>query len=160
MMRIALAVAGVMMLLCTALDYGKELLNSIKTAIVRFLRWLFSHFTFEPVEETEIQSPETHNGGFGALIPEDYVDDSIWQKIWDALFWVAAAIITVLAIYILIKLIKQFYKLFNGSGIGIRDRLSRDKKEYLNPLKNENDGAFGRPKKDSILPCNIFTNMS
>ena len=150
MMRISLAVTGVMMLLCTALDYGKELLAAIKGAIIRFLRWLFSHVTYETVEETEIVSPETHNGGMGMLLPEDYVDDSIWQKIWDALFWIAAAAVTVLAIYLLVKLIQQFYKLFNGSGIGIRDRLSRDKKEYLSPLKNENEGAFGGPKKNSI----------
>ncbi len=150
MMRISLAVAVVMMLLCTVLDYGKELLAAIKSVIVSFLRWLFSHVSYEAVEETEILSPETHNGGFGMLLPEDYVDDSIWHKIWDALFWIAAAAVTVLAIYLFVKLIQQFYKLFNGSGIGIRERLGRDKKEFLSPLKNENEGAFGRRNENSV----------
>ena len=150
MLRISLAVSGFLMLLCTVFDYGKELLDAVKSAIVRFLRWLFSHVNYEMVEETEIQEVESHEGGFGQLLPEDYVDDSIWQKIWDALFWLVAAAVAVLAIYLLIKLIQQFYKLFNGSGIGIKERLSRDKKEFLSPLKNENEGAFGNAKKDSL----------
>ena len=90
------------------------------------------------------------SGGFGQLIPENYVDDSIWHKIWNALFWVAAVIVTALIIYLVIKLIRQFYKLFNSSRIGIRDRLNRDKKEFLSPLKGDNETAFGRGSQENL----------
>jgi hypothetical protein len=150
MLRISLAVAAVGMLLCTALDYGKELLDALKAAIIRFLRWLFSHFHFEPVEETEIEKTEPMGGGFGQFLPEPAEDNSIWHEILNALFWVIALIVAVFIVYAVIKLIKQFYKYFNGSRIGIRDRLNRDKKEFLSPLENENENTFGRTKKDSI----------
>jgi hypothetical protein len=150
MLKISLAVAGIGMLLCTAFDYGKELLAVIKSVIVGILRWFFSLFTFEPVEEVEIQKPEVQSDGFGQLLPEAYVDDSIWHKIWNALFWVAAVFVTALIIYLVVKLIRQFYKLFNDSKIGIRDRLNRDKKEFLSPLKGDNETTFGTGAKDRL----------
>jgi hypothetical protein len=78
------------------------------------------------------------------LLPNDYVDDSIWHKIWDVLFWVIAVAVTILFIFVLVKLIREFYKLFNSSGKGIRDRLSRDKREFLNPLSDKDEGALER----------------
>ena len=141
MLGISLGVTIVLMFLCTLLDYGKELLSAIRSAMVRFLTWLFSHFDFETPVEEEIRAEEVMSGGRGQLLPDDYVDDSIWHKIWDVLFWVVAAAVTILFIFVIIKLIKEFYKLFNNSGKGIRDRLSRDKREFLNPLSEKNDGA-------------------
>ena len=150
MLKFSLFTAGVAMLVCTAFDYGKELLAAIKAGIVAVLRWFFSLFTFEPVEEVEIQRPETHEGGAMQLIPEDYVDDSIWHKIWNVLFWVVAVAVTVLIIYLVVKLIRQFYKMFNDSKIGIRERLNRDKKEFLSPLKGDNETTFGTGAKDRL----------
>ncbi len=150
MLRISLVLAGLAMLLCTVFDYGKELLSAIKAGIIRFLRWFFSLFTFEPVPEIDTPQTEVQSGGFGQLIPENYVDDSIWHKIWNALFWVVAVLVTALIIYLVIKLIRQFYKLFNSSRIGIRDRLNRDKKEFLSPLKGDNETAFGRDSQEKL----------
>ena len=150
MLRISLIIAGVVMFICAALDYGKEIFDALKRGIITFLRWLFSHFNFEEVEEYEDPVADAGGGGFGMLLPENYVDDSIWHKIWNALFWVVAAIVTVLIIYLLVKLIQQFYKIFNSSRIGLRDRLSRDKKEFLNPLEDGKDNTFSGNKSGRI----------
>ncbi len=141
MLGISLGVTIVLMLLCTLLDYGKEILSAIRSAMVRFLTWLFSHFDFETPVEEEFRGEEVMQGGMGQLLPNDYVDDSIWHKIWDILFWVVAVAVTILFIFVIIKLIKEFYRLFNASGKGIRDRLSRDKREFLNPLSDKDESA-------------------
>lgn len=144
MLKISLGITVILMFLCSLLDYGKELLAALRSVIVSFLTWLFSHFDFEVPESEEIQSADAPAGGMQGLLPNDYVDDSIWHKIWDVLFWVVAVAVTILFIFVLVKLIREFYKLFNSSGKGIRDRLSRDKREFLNPLSDKDEGALER----------------
>ena len=141
MLGISLGITIVLMILCTLLDYGKEIISALRSAIIKFLTWFFSHFDFEAPQEEEIRSEEVMSGGMAQLLPNDYVDDSIWHKIWDILFWVVAVAVTILFIFVIIKLIKEFYRLFNASGKGIRDRLSRDKREFLNPLSDKDEGA-------------------
>ncbi len=150
MLRISLIVTFVLMLLCSLLDYGKELLAAIKSAIVSFLTWLFSHFDFETPEYEDIPPSDEPIGGMGGLLPDEYVDDSIWHKLWDILFWVAAAVVTVLFIYVLVKLIKEFYKIFNSSRMGMRDRISRDKREFLSPLAGDEERAFEKSNKSRL----------
>ncbi len=150
MLRISLGITIVLMLLCSLFDYGKEILSALRAAIVRFLTWLFSHFDFETPVEEELPPAEPVSGGMQGLLPEDYVDDSIWHKIWDALFWIVAAAVTIIFIILLVKVIKEFYKIFNNSRKGIRDRLSRDKREFLNPLSDKEDRA-GEGNRSSKL---------
>ena len=156
-LKFSLAISTAAMFICLLLDYGKELLSAIKRALVTFFRWLFSHFSFEEVQEYESPEVQEVSGGFGALLPKDYVDDSIWQKIWNVLFWVAAVAATILIVYLVMKMIRQFYDLFNKSGVGIRDRLKQDKKEFLDPLE---EMSRGTQKKDKGSRMQLFERLS
>lgn len=139
MVRFAVAVSLITMFVVSLFDYGEELLSLIKSGILAILRWIFSFFSFEPESSYEAPESEPVSGGMGNLLPENYEDDSIWHTLWQILYWVIAAAVAILIVFLAVKLVKEFYKLFNASRKGIKDRLSRDKVEFLNPFNEEKD---------------------
>ncbi len=148
MLRITLSIASVFMLICVLLDYGREIVEFIRSVVVRFLRWLFSFYKPTPVEEVETPVTETTGGGFGEFLPVEE-DNSLMHAIWQALFWIVAFVVAILIIFLFARLVKEFYKLFNSSRKAIKDRLSRDVVEYLNPLQES--GNTGRDRSSSRL---------
>jgi hypothetical protein len=130
-----------MMLICSFLDYGKQILDFLGGVIVRFFRWFFSHFDFTPKEEYVQPESEIQGGAAGMLLPEDYEDDSFIHTLWNILFWVVAALVFAAILYGFVKLVIFFVKRFNEKRIGIRDRISKDNVEYLNPLSEETRSA-------------------
>ncbi|MBO5620868.1 MAG: hypothetical protein J5959_04495 [Butyrivibrio sp.] len=72
------------------------------------------------------------------------------HTIWNVLFWIVAIMVTIFLIYLFLKLIKEFYKMFNSSQKGIRDRLRKDKVEYLNPFESRKESVNARKKKDEL----------
>ena len=132
MLRLSIVVAFVLMLVCTLIDYGREVMAVLKAGISALLRFIFSFFNFESQEEYE--APETTMGGGGGMLtPQQYEDNSIWHTIWQILFWIVAIVVTIGVIILFVMMIKEFYKLFNSSRNNIKDRLARDKIEYLSP---------------------------
>ena len=91
-----------------------------------------------------------------SLLPEGYEDDSLLHTIWQVLFWVIAAAVTIAIVVLLVKVAMEFYKRFNQSRIGIRDRLLRDKVEYLKPLSLEE--RDGRSSRRAVCLRERFTN--
>ena len=136
--------------LCIILDYGKEIGAALSRGFKAFLTWIFSFFNYEPTVDYEVPESEPLGGGFGKFIPQAEEDSHIWYIIWQTLFYMVATVVTIFLIILVIKGIKEFYHLFNASRIGIRDRLSRDKVEYLNPLGSSQD-AWGQKKKRLTL---------
>ncbi len=151
MVSFAVVVSLISMAVVSMFDYGEEALSLLKGGIIAFLRWIFSFFNFEPESGYEVMEREPVSGGMGNLLPENYEDDSIWHTLWQILYWVVAAAVAVLIIFLAAKLIKEFYKVFNSSRKGIKDRLSKDKVEFLNPFNEERDSWIsGREKKLGI----------
>lgn len=147
-LRFAVGISLLSMLVVSMFDYGEEVLGFIKNAILAFLRWIFSFINFEPESSYEVTEREPMGGGMSNLLPENYQDDSFWHTLWQILYWVVAAAVAILIAFLLVKLVKEFYKLFNSSGKGIRNRLSKDKVEFLNPFNEEKDTWIsGREKK-------------
>ncbi len=137
MVGLSVLITVVLMFLCALLDYGKEIVAFLRRAFLTFMRWIFSFIDinyqndFIPPEEVPMESEA------GYMIPEIEPDDSIWHTIWQVLYWIIAGIVLICVFILLIKMIKAFYKLFNSSRKGIRDRLAKDKIEFLNPLNND-----------------------
>lgn len=138
----------ILSLIASFLDYGKEILNAIGHVAFSFLRWIFSHFSFkETVGEYE-PSENISPGNMDGLFPEIKEDNSIMKYIWNYLFYLVAIIVTIGIIYLLIKAIKAFYKEFNGKKSLLKNRIGRDKVEYLRPiLKSEK--SLEKSSKDS-----------
>ena len=144
MLWLSLVVAFVLMALSTLIDYGKEVVEALRTVITAILRFFFSFLHFE--EEAEFDAPaETTTGGGGMLQLEPVEDNTIWHTIWQVLFYLVAIVVTIGIIYLAVMLVKEFYKLFNSSRKSIKDRLARDKVEYLSPL-SASDSSFTNGK--------------
>ncbi len=140
MLRLSLIIAFVLMALSVFIDYGKEVVAMLRAAITAVLRFLFSFLHFE--EEAEFDAPQTTTGGGAGMLQIEQVEDnSIWHTIWQLLFWLVAIVVTIGIIYIAVLMVKEFYKLFNSSRKSIKDRLARDKIEYLSPL-SASDSSF------------------
>ncbi len=150
MLRVSIAVSLAVMLIVSMFDYGEEVLGFIKRAVLAFLRWIFSFFKFEPEASYEVLEREPVSGSMSDLLPRDYQDDSIWHEIWQVLYWIVAVAVAVFIMFLFVKLMKNFYKLFNSSGKGIRERLSRDKVEFLNPFNEEKDSFTGGLNEDRL----------
>ncbi|MBQ6587047.1 MAG: hypothetical protein IJI01_00035 [Butyrivibrio sp.] len=156
MLRLSLIIAFVMMALSAFIDYGKEVVAMLRAVITAVLRFLFSFLHFE--EEAEFDAPQTTTGGGSGMLQIEQVEDnSIWHTIWQVLFWLVAIVVTIGIIYIAVLMVKEFYKLFNSSRKSIKDRLARDKIEYLSPL-SASDNTFtkgsGRMKlRERLTPA-------
>ena len=152
MIRFSAVIAIVTMFICAMLDYGAEILSFVKNAIISFFRWIFSFVHFKETSEEYVShdSPQS-GGGYGDLFLQEE-DNSIWHQLWQILFWVVAVAVTVFIIILAVKLIKEFYKFFNSSNKGIRDRIKKDKVEYLNPFDNMDEKASdtGKSKRMSF----------
>lgn len=142
MMYFYLAVTTVVMFLCSMLDYGKEVMAAVKTAIVAFLRWFFSHFTFTEEEIPELPEPEFVQGG-QQFIPIPQEENALIKALWDILFGAVTIAVFAAIVYTLYKVIRSFIREFNSRRSGIRDKLGRDKVEFLNPLSKEGAGDNG-----------------
>lgn len=151
--RLMMGVSVIITLLCITIgiffDYGKEILSAIRRGLLIALRWLFSHFQFEEMIEYEdpVSDPMS-GGGLGGLIPPAEPDTSIWHTLWNILFWIVAAAVTVFIIYLIIIGIREFYRFFNSKGIGLKAKHLRDKREFLSPIRKE-ENAFEK-KQDRI----------
>ncbi|WP_029232506.1 hypothetical protein [Butyrivibrio sp. VCB2006] len=145
MLRITLVIAFVFMIICGLIDYGKEVMTLLKTGLSAILRFIFSFFNFEAEEEIEAPPVTAGGGGSGMLLPEQQPDDSIWHTMWQILFWLVAIVVSIGVIIMIVMVAKEFYKLFNSSRKGIKDRLAGDKIEYLNPLSGSS-GDFSSGK--------------
>lgn len=132
MLKLSLVVAFVLMLACTLIDYGREVMAMLKAGISALLRFIFSFLKFESQEEYDVPETAMSSGG-GMFTPEEYVDNSIWHTIWQILFWIVAIVVTIGVIILFVMMVKEFYKLFNSSRNNIKDGLARDKIEYLSP---------------------------
>ncbi len=151
LMRISTIVLVVFMFICTLVDYGEAILKAIHGVIYRFFRWLSSLFHVE-IEEAIPSQPEASGGGsLTDLLPEDYTDNTIWHTIWQVLFAIVAIAAGIAIVIFAIKGVKEFYKLFNKSAITIKDRLARDKVEYLNPFEKSSNMAAGSRKNNISL---------
>ena len=142
MLRFYLFVTTVVMLLCTLLDYGKEVFEVIKEAFIAFLRWFFSHIHFAEPEEIPIEElveqQEKHH--FRAMPADDNV---LLEVLWDLLFFTISVFVLVAIVYTIYKVVRSFIKEFNQRRNGLRDRLGNDKVEFLNPLAEEGLGLTG-----------------
>lgn len=148
MLGVYLGITFVFMFICTLLDYGKQIMDVVGGALVRFLRWLFSHFNyFIDDEEYMPSAPEQQMGQNFVPMGED---DSLLRIFWDVLFWTVTVVVSIGFIYLIFRAIQLFIKYFNERQIGIRDRLSRDKVEYLNPVFDEK--RPGREGKKNRIP--------
>ena len=144
MVVISATIVLVSMFICSLLDYGKEVLAALHFVTYKFFRWFFSLFHFKEIKETEPLEQVSGIGQMEGLLPENYEDDSIIHTIWQILFWVIAAVVIAAIIVVMIKGLREFYKRFNGSRIGIKDKLLKDEVEYLNPLSfGEKAGGAG-----------------
>lgn len=146
----SILVSVVFIFLCIVLDYGKEIATAFKRVFLGFLSWFFGLFDFEVPVEYEDPVSEPMSGGMGNLMPELEEDTSIWHTLWQILFWVVAAVVTVFLVILLVKAIQEFYRLFNASRHGIKERLSRDKVEFLSPLQTY-QGAASQKKNRLTL---------
>lgn len=150
MLGIYLGIASVTMLICVLFDYGEEIMSAVKSVVVRFLRWLFSFFDFTVGEEEYVPpTVERQDPGMGILPVAE--DDSIVRIIWDVLFWSIAIVVSIGFLIVLIKAIIWFIGYFNEGRIGIKDRLARDKVEYLSPAA-EGKSASGDLLQKNHIP--------
>lgn len=143
MMGISIVISLLFIAISVFFDYGKEILSAIKRGLIMAFRWLFSHFNIE--ETTEYEDPVSEpmsGGGLGGLLPRAEPDNSIWHTLWNILFWVVAAVVTVFIIYLVIIGIREFYRFFNSKGLGLKDKHLRDKREFLSPISRQ-ESAFG-----------------
>lgn len=153
--RLMMGASIIISLICIAVgiffDYGKEILSAIKRGLVTALRWLFSHFQFEEtIEYEDPVSEPMSGGGLGGLIPPAEQDTSIWHTLWNVLFWIVAAVVTVFIIYLVIIGIREFYRFFNSKGMGLRDKLHRDKREFLSPIRKEENAFETKPERITL----------
>nr|WP_297707068.1 hypothetical protein [uncultured Butyrivibrio sp.] len=148
MLRICIFIATIFMLACAFLDYGKEIVAFLKRILIAVLSFIFSFFNFD-YENEYVAPEEVQSGGFGSMLPEIEEDNSILHAIWEALYWIIAVAVGILIIVLAIKAVKEFYKLFNSSKKGIKERLSRDKIEFLNPL-SFGENVAGRKDKSKM----------
>ncbi|MBQ9589538.1 MAG: hypothetical protein IJR29_05075 [Butyrivibrio sp.] len=150
LLKVSVVVTLLAMLLCTLFDYGAEIVSFIKNVFINILTWIFSFFNFEETDEAfEVKENAPVSSEFQDFLPRSE-DNSIMHTIWNVLFWIVAILVTLLFIYLVLKLIKEFYKMFNSSQKGIRDRLRRDKVEYLNPFESRKESVNARKKKDEL----------
>ena len=150
LLKVSVVVTLLAMLLCTLFDYGAEIVSFIKNVFIKVLTWIFSFFSFEETDEAfEVKENAPVSSGFQDFLPRSE-DNSIMHTIWNVLFWIVAIIVTIFLIYLFLKLIKEFYKMFNSSQKGIRDRLRKDKVEYLNPFESRKESVNARKKKDEL----------
>ena len=139
MVRTSAVIAIIFMFICTLFDYGRQILEFIHLIVYRVLRFIFSFFEFAPTEEYEYEPRQNMGGTMEGLIPEEYTDDTIWHTLWQVLFYIIAVIVFAGIIVLLAKGVKELYKRFRSSKNSVRDRILKDKIEYLNPLeKKEN----------------------
>lgn len=148
MLGIYVGISLVFMFICVLFDYGKEIMDAVGAVMVRFLRWLFSLFYYTVMEEEFVPQPVQGQGEAG-LLPMGY-DDSYIRILWDVLFGMLTIAVAIGFVIGLIKAIRFFIKYFNEGRIGIRDRLSRDKVEYLRPAFDEQAGGRGSGSKSRI----------
>ncbi len=145
MLGVSVGIVIISMFICSLFDYGKEIIEALRFVVYHFFRWLYGLFTFKEEPEYDSLSEKINDGKMESLLPEGYEDDSLLHTIWQVLFWVIAAAVTIAIVVLLVKAAMEFYKRFNQSRIGIRDRLLRDKVEYLKPLSlEERDGRSSR----------------
>lgn len=148
MLGTSIAISMVFVILCIVLDYGKEIARALRHGFIAVLTWIFSFFDFEtPVEYEDPVSEPISGGGMGQFMPELEEDTSIWHTLWQILFWVVAAVVTVFLVILLVKAIQEFYHLFNASRHGIKERLSRDKVEFLSPLQISQGAAVQKKNR-------------
>jgi hypothetical protein len=149
MMRFYLLVTTVVMLLCTLLDYGKEVYEVVKNALIAFLRWFFSHFTFVeeedlPLEEVMRQTEQQH------FRPLPYDDNVLLEVLWDLLFYTVSIAVFVAIVITIYKVIRNFIKDFNQKKSGLKDKFGKDKVEYLNPLSEEGNGSYDDGRRNRM----------
>ena len=143
MVSLSVAVVALSMFICTLLDYGKEIAAAAKYLIISFLRWFFGFFKFKEPEEYVPLQEKQEFGQLQSLLPEDYEDDSIWHSIWEILYWVLATVVLIAAIVLLIKGIGRLYRTLKNSRNVLKDKLMRDKIEYLSPFDKKESGKSG-----------------
>ncbi|MBO6239848.1 MAG: hypothetical protein J6O61_03270 [Butyrivibrio sp.] len=140
MMGISALTVAVSMFICSLLDYGKEIVSAIKYVTFRFFRWLFGFFKFKEQEEYVPLQESYSFGQRQSLLPEDYEDNSIWHSLWEILYWVLAAAVVIVVIVAFIRWIFGFYKALKNSKNVLKDKLLRDKVEYLSPFDHKENG--------------------
>ena len=154
MVRVSIVAVAVSMFICALLDYGKEIAAAAKYLALGFLRWLFSFFKFkEPEEYVPLQEKQEY-GQLQSLLPDDYEDNSIWHSIWEILYWVLATVVFIAAIALLIKGIVSLYRTLKSSRNVLKDKLLRDKVEYLSPFDKKENGSSGK-RTDSFLQMRL-----
>lgn len=144
MVRLSVMTVAVSMFICTLFDYGKEIAAAVKYLVISFLRWLFGFLNFkEPEEYVQLQEKQEF-GNLQSLLPQDYEDDSIWHSIWEFLYWVLAAVVLIAATVLLIRGIGRLYKTLKNSRNVLKDKLGRDKVEYLSPFDKKESEKSGK----------------
>ena len=148
MLVIYIGISMVFMALCVFLDYGKEIMDAVGAVMIRFLKWLFSLFDYTIMEEEYLPPPAQGQGEL-ALHPMGY-DDSYIRILWDVLFGMLTIVVAIGFVIAMVKAVMFFIRYFNEGRIGIRDRLSRDKVEYLKPAFQEETGDRDGRKENRI----------
>ncbi len=147
MLTVYLGIALLAMFICTLLDYGKQIMAVVGAVVRAVLKWFFSMLDLTVEDEAPPSAPLEQSGG--SFIPMGQ-DDSWLRIIWDVLFWMAGIVAAIGFIYLFFKAVRLFIKFFNEQQIGIRDRLSRDKVEYLKPTFDESKEGRGSGRKNRI----------
>ena len=146
MLGLYLGIAFLAMFVCTLLDYGKQIMSVVGAVLRAILKWFFSLLDLTVEEEAPVSAPMEQGGTF---VPMGQ-DDSWLRIIWDVIFWMAGIAAAIGFVYLFFKAVMLFIKFFNEQQIGIRDRLSRDKVEYLKPAFDESREGRGSGKKNRI----------